>query len=146
MRRKLLAVASLLVLLTTAGMAGAQETPAPLDGILNDWEAAFNEGDYAGVAALYTEDAIRMPPGEELIRGRAGIVERSQQFAGFKIDLQSYSGIIDGDLGTTWGTYKLTGTVDGMPMTIEGRWMNAVKKTSEGWKIYRDIWHEMSRS
>ena len=31
-------------------------------------------------------------------------------------------------------------------MTIEGRWMNAVKKTSEGWKIYRDIWHEMSRS
>jgi ketosteroid isomerase-like protein len=146
MHRKLLAVASILVLLTTAGMAGAQETPAPLDGILNDWEAAFNEGDYAGVAALYTEDAIRMPPGEELIRGRAGIVERSQQFAGFKIDLQSYSGLVDGDLGTSWGTYKLTGTVDGTPMTIEGRWMNAVKKTSDGWKIYRDIWHEMRRS
>ncbi len=146
MRRKLLAVASILVLFSTAGMAGAQETPAPLDGILNDWEAAFNEGDYAGVAALYTEDAIRMPPGEELIRGRAGIVERSQQFKGFNIDLQSYSGLVDGDLGTSWGTYKLTGMVDGKPMTIEGRWMNAVKNTSDGWKIYRDIWHEMSRS
>lgn len=146
MHRKLLAVASILLLLTTAGVASAQETPAPLSGILEDWEAAFNKGDYAAVAALYTEDAIRMPPGEELIRGRAGVVERSQQFAGFKIQLNTYSGLLDGDLGTSWGTYKLTGTVEGKPMTIEGRWMNAAKKTSEGWKIYRDIWHEMSRS
>ena len=145
MRRTLTAVASIMLLFGSASLVGAQETPEPLDKLLDHWEAAFNAGDYAAMAAVYTEDAIRMPPGEELIRGPAAIAERSNQFAGFKIELNSYSGLMDGDLGTSWGTYKLVGKIEGEPVTIEGRWMNAVKKTSDGWKIYRDIWHEMSR-
>ncbi|MBK5097336.1 MAG: nuclear transport factor 2 family protein [Gemmatimonadetes bacterium] len=145
MRRTLTAVASILLFLGSAGFVGAQETPEPLDKLLDHWEAAFNAGDYAAMAAVYTDDAIRMPPGEELIRGPAAIAERSNQFAGFKIELNSYSGLVDGDLGTSWGTYKLVGKIEGEPVTIEGRWMNAVKKTADGWKIYRDIWHEMSR-
>jgi ketosteroid isomerase-like protein len=145
MRRTLTAVASIMLILGSAGIVGAQETPAPMDELLDRWEAAFNAGDYAAVAALYTEDAKRMPPGEDLINGPAEITERSKQFAGFKIELNSYSGLVDGDLGTTWGTYKLVGKVEGTPVTITGRWMNAAKQTSDGWKIYRDIWHEMSR-
>jgi len=145
MRRTLTAVASILLFLGSAGFVGAQETPEPLDKLLDHWEAAFNAGDYAAMAAVYTDDAIRMPPGEELIRGPAAIAERSNQFAGFKIELNSYSGLVDGDLGTSWGTYKLVGKIEGEPVTIEGRWMNVAKKTSDGWKIYRDIWHEMSR-
>jgi len=145
MRRTLTAVASIMLILGSAGIAGAQETPAPLDELLDRWEAAFNAGDYAAVASYYTEDAKRMPPGEDLMNGPAEIAERSEQFAGFKIELNSYSGLVDGDLGTSWGTYKLVGKIEGTPVTIEGRWMNAVKKTSDGWKIYRDIWHEMSR-
>ena len=145
MRRTLTAVASIMLFLGSASFVGAQETPAPLDKLLEHWEASFNAGDYAAMAAVYTEDAIRMPPGEELMRGPAAIAERSQIFAGFTVELNSYSGLVDGDLGTSWGTYKLVGTIEGEPVTIEGRWMNAVKNTSDGWKIYRDIWHEMSR-
>jgi hypothetical protein len=26
-------------------------------------------------------------------------------------------------------------------MIDEGRWMNVVKRTDAGWKIYRDIWN-----
>src|SRR5438128_10162632 len=41
---------------------------------LNDaWTAAFNKGDAAAVAAMYTEDAYVLPPGADMIRGRAAI-------------------------------------------------------------------------
>ena len=145
MRRTLTAVASILLFLGSAAIVDAQETPAPLDELLDRWEAAFNAGDYAAMAALHTADAKRMPPGEDLINGPAEIVERTQMFAGFEIELNTYSGLVDGKLGTSWGTYKLVGEIEGTPVTITGRWMNAAKKTSDGWKIYRDIWHEMSR-
>jgi ketosteroid isomerase-like protein len=114
--------------------------------LLDGFQAAFNAGDNAAVSALYTEDAIRMPPGEDLIRGRAEIAARNEAFSAFKIKLQAYGGLMDGDVGSTWGTYELYGTVDGQPVTVKGRWMNATKKTSDGWKIFRDIWHEMERS
>jgi ketosteroid isomerase-like protein len=146
MRRKLIAATSVLMLLATVGTADAQRAPEPLQDLIDRWEAAFNAGDYAALSRLYTADAIRMPPGEDLIQGREAIVQRNQAFAGFKIELEAYSGMIGEANGSTWGTYKLNGTADGMPVTIEGRWMNAVKKTPDGWRIHRDIWHEMSRS
>jgi uncharacterized protein (TIGR02246 family) len=36
---------------------------------------AFDAGDAAAVAALYTEDAVVIPPGSPMIIGRAGIEE-----------------------------------------------------------------------
>ena len=35
--------------------------------------AAFERGDAAGVAAVYGEDAVLMPPNMEMFRGRAAI-------------------------------------------------------------------------
>src|SRR5260370_40841297 len=41
---------------------------------LNDvWTAAFNKGDAAAIAALYTEDAYVLPPGSAMVKGRAAI-------------------------------------------------------------------------
>ena len=144
MRRALTALASILLFLGSAGIVGAQETPEPLAKILEHWETAFNAGDYAAVAATYTEDARRISPTDGIITGREEIAERSAEFDGFKIELKTYGGMIDSDIGSTWGTYELNGMVDGEAVTVTGRWMNAVKKTSEGWKIYRDIWHEVT--
>jgi ketosteroid isomerase-like protein len=133
-------------ILLSASALQAQQAPEPLQDLIDKWESAFNAGDYEALARLYTTDAIRMPPGEDLIQGQEAIVQSNQQFAGFKIEIEAYSGIIGEANGSTWGTYKLTGMADGMPVTIEGRWMNAAKKTTEGWRIHRDIWHEMRRS
>ncbi len=143
MRRTLTAVASLLLFFGSAGIAGAQETPAPLAELLEQWEMAFNAGDYAALAALYTEDGRRMSPTEGIITGREEIAASAAQFAGFTIQLGAYSGLLDKKIGSTWGMYQLSGMVDGEAVEIEGRWMNAVKMTAEGWKIHRDIWHEI---
>jgi uncharacterized protein (TIGR02246 family) len=41
---------------------------------LNDaWTAAFNKGDAAAVAALYTDDAYVLPPGADMVKGRSAI-------------------------------------------------------------------------
>ena len=117
------------------------QAPEPLADLIAEWAAAFNAGDAAGVAELYTEDAIRIPPDEDFIRGREEIAAGAAAFDGFTIKLRTYGGLIEGDVATSWGAYELSGTVEGESVTQQGRWMNAVKKTADGWKIHRDIWN-----
>ena len=138
MRRSPITLA--LMALFAAAPLSAQ-APEPLADLLDEWSAAFNAGDGAGVAALYTEDAIRIPPDEDFIRGREEIAAGTMAFEGFTIVLRTYGGLIDGDVGTSWGSYELSGIAEGEAVTQRGRWMNAVKKTGDGWKIHRDIWN-----
>ena len=37
------------------------------------WNAAFNRGDAAGIAALYTQNATVLPPTHSVIKGTAAI-------------------------------------------------------------------------
>lgn len=140
MKRKAFGAVILLVALASARALPAQ-TPEPLSQLLVEWQAAFNAGDAAAAAALYTKDAVRMPPDEPLVRGREEIAASMAQYGGWTIELKAWGGLLEGSVGTTWGTYKLSGMVEDAPTTIEGRWMNAVKKTDDGWRVYRDIWN-----
>jgi uncharacterized protein (TIGR02246 family) len=37
------------------------------------WDAAFNKGDAGAVAALYSDDALMLPPSHDVIKGPAGV-------------------------------------------------------------------------
>lgn len=130
---------SLLLAWTTS--LGAQ-TPEPLAQLVADWETAFNAGDVDGVVALYTSDAIRAPPEEELISGPDEIKAGLEASAGLTIKLTTAGGLLGDEVGSTWGSYELSGTTGGESFAEKGRWMNTVMKTADGWKIYRDMWHE----
>jgi len=54
----------------TAALAQDQATIAKLN---NAWTAAFNKGDAQAVAAMYAEDAYVLPPGSDIVKGRAAI-------------------------------------------------------------------------
>ncbi|MEJ2311347.1 MAG: DUF4440 domain-containing protein [Gemmatimonadales bacterium] len=115
------------------------QTPQPLEHLLQEWQAAFNAGEYAKVAALYTPDARRAPPDSpELISGHDEILAGMEPLAGVTIKLTSAGGMLGEKHGTTWGSFELW---EGDEMVNKGRWMNAVKMTDDGWKIYRDIWN-----
>ena len=59
-------------LIIVAAPASAQDKATIVK--LNDaWAAAFNKGDASAVAAMYTEDAFVLPPGAEMVKGRAAI-------------------------------------------------------------------------
>lgn len=134
------AAAALLFGLTLAWTTPlAAQTPEPLDQLLEEWQSAFNAGEFAKVAALYTPDARRAPPDSpELISGQDEILAGLAPFAGITIKLTSAGGMLGEKHGTTWGNFELW---EGDQMINKGRWMNAVKMTEGGWKIHRDIWN-----
>ena len=55
-----------------AGPALAQ-SKAAIQKLEDQWGAAFNKGDAAAVAAMYTEDAHVLPAGDAMVKGRAAI-------------------------------------------------------------------------
>jgi ketosteroid isomerase-like protein len=141
MRRTLIAALSLLLVGAWSQPAQAQ-VPDELADLIPSWAEAFNAGDAAAVASHYTEDAIRMPPEGEFQRGSEAIAADIANYAGVSIELRAFGGMVDGKSGSQWGAFKLTGTAeDGTAVEFRGRWMNALKKTADGWKIYRDIWN-----
>lgn len=141
MRRTIFAALSLLLVGAWSQPAQAQ-VPDELADIIPGWAEAFNAGNAAAVAAHYTEDAIRMAPEGDMQEGREAIAAATSEFAGVSIKLKAAGGLLEGDHASQWGMFELNWTGEnGEPLAVSGRWMNALKKTSEGWKIYRDIWN-----
>lgn len=66
--------------LGATGPALAQSVAA-IQKLNDQWTAAFNKGDAAAVAAMYESDAYVLPPGHDLVKGRAAIEAFWQQTA-----------------------------------------------------------------
>ena len=64
----------LLVIALVAGMVtAAVGQKAEIEAVNAKWIELFNKGDFAGVASLYTEDAMAFPPGSAIVKGRAAL-------------------------------------------------------------------------
>jgi uncharacterized protein (TIGR02246 family) len=59
-------------LMLLVGPAAAQ-SKATIQKFDDKWAEAFNKGDAAALAAMYTEDAYALPPGTEMMKGRSAI-------------------------------------------------------------------------
>ena len=68
MRKNVLVIAFLISLVTPAVAQKAQ-----IEAVNAKWMELFNKGDFAGIAELYTADAIAFPPGSAMVRGKAAI-------------------------------------------------------------------------
>ncbi|MFQ5651461.1 MAG: SgcJ/EcaC family oxidoreductase [bacterium] len=108
--------------------------------------AAFNRGDAAGVAALYTEKARVGPPNSEVLQGREAIQSFMQSgfTAGLK-DLTLTTVSVDGSGDTAYenGTYTLKIAPEGQAaMTDSGKYLAVWKQQADGgWKLHTDIWN-----
>ena len=72
-RRAVLAVCALALVapLPAAALGGGPR--AEIDKAVQAWQKAFNAGDIPAVAALYTKDALLMPPGADAVTGPEGV-------------------------------------------------------------------------
>jgi uncharacterized protein (TIGR02246 family) len=110
-----------------------------------NWGKAYNGGDAKGVAALYAEDALLLPPGSPGVSGRAAILAYfTKDIAGskaagavFVVNPKTDVGV-SGDMGWESGTYKVT--VKGAVVET-GKFLSVSKKKDGKWLYIRDTWN-----
>lgn len=111
---------------------------------LNDqWSAAFNKGDAAGVAAMYAQDAYMLPAGAPMVKGRAAIEgflkQITQQLGDFKLttlDVEPLGPDAALEIGTA--TFKTKGQP---PQDGAVKYAVVWQKEGGSWKLLQDIWN-----
>ena len=111
---------------------------------LNDkFAQAFNAGDSAAVAALYTEDAVILPPGAEMAKGRSAI-QSFWKAAAEQLGDAKLTAVDVKPLGSSAareiGTFSLR-TKGQQPHEINGKYVVIWEKVGSDWRLATDIWN-----
>jgi len=108
---------------------------------------AINRGDTASVAALYTEDAVVLPPNAEIVRGRdaakALFDGMIQQLGIPTLTLSTVDVTELGDTAYEVGNYTMKLQPPGAaPVDDNGKYVVVWKRQTDGaWKLAVDIWN-----
>ena len=138
--RKFALAATLLL----AGVApGFSQDKAAVQELTDKWAAAFNEGDAAAVAALYTEDAYLLAPDMEITQGRDGIQKFWQggieQLSDMKLTVVDVKLLGENALREV-GTFTAK-TKGDQPQEVSGKYVNIWEKVGDEWKLATDIYN-----
>ncbi len=117
---------------------------AAISAVSESWLSAARAGDWAGVAAMYTEDAVLMAPGEPAIEGRRNIQAYWEAFppvTGLSTTNVEIEG--SGDLAFVRGTYRFTIEPEGGEPVLEtGKFVEIRRRQADGtWRLDRDIFN-----
>jgi uncharacterized protein (TIGR02246 family) len=141
-------IALAVFLLCRGEPVAAQLTDADRKGIQDGTDRftkAMLSGDAAGIAALYTEDGMLLPPNEGVVKGRAAIqqyVSRFPKITAFEPRMVYIEG--NGEVAYTRGTYEITMMPPGAktPSKASGKFIEIRKKQPDGsWLLARDFWN-----
>ncbi len=149
--RVLLAAVALLFLVFTLSTCGPSQADTEADSVAvqataDEWTAAWNAGDVAGLLVHYADDAVRMPPNGPTYSGKAAIEEAFtsffEQFSG-ELDWPTDEIIVAGDWAFHRGTFTadLTPLGEGEVMHVGGEVLVIFQRQPDGsWKAAREIW------
>lgn len=117
--------------------------------LVEAWDEAYNAGNIEGLLALYTDDAVKIPPNEPPYVGREAIRAHFQQaFDQFieETDSVVVDAKIGADLAFVRGTWKdiLTPKAGGEALNLNGSFVAINQKQADGsWKTICEIYsHE----
>jgi uncharacterized protein (TIGR02246 family) len=103
---------------------------------------AFNAKDPTGLAAVYSNDAMLMPPNAPAVKTQLGVQEFARQFFSPSISgllLNVAETTVTGDYAFCTGYYTMLGP-DGSSVD-HGKFLEVLKREGQGWKLYRDIFN-----
>jgi len=107
-------------------------------------DGVFQQGRFAGVGSLYTEDATAFPPGSSMVKGRAAI-EAMWKGMGEQISDPKVTTLDVKPLGPTAareiGTFSLK-TKGPTPKEVTGKYVVVWEKVGNDWKLAADIWND----
>lgn len=113
-----------------------------IEGSFEPYSRAFEQADWAGLMALYTEDAIIIPPNAPAVEGRENAQRFFESFppvSAFAFESQEIDG--HGDLAYVRGRYTLTMELpDGTSVTDSGTSLTVHRRQPDGtWPVYIDM-------
>ena len=110
---------------------------------------AYNRGDAAAVAAMYTDDAVLLPPNFQMQEGRQAIQDfwaLARQIGIRDLALETTRVEERGDAAWEIGVYTLKIQPEGAaPIEDKGKYVVVWKRAGDGsWKLAVDIWNTNS--
>jgi uncharacterized protein (TIGR02246 family) len=119
---------------------GVQAAIAAAD---ENFMAAFNRGDAAGLADFYTENGQLLPTGSDFVTGKAAIQAfwQGAMDMGIKktVRLETVEAAGHGDTAIEIGKYTLSGEAGNV--MDSGKYVVIWKQEGGQWKLHRDIWN-----
>ena len=110
-----------------------------------EWIEAWEKGDPARIAALFTDDAVMLSQGGRVFKGRKEILERQKAAMQsvtrpVRVSVITVKIWMDGDTAYETGKYKYEYTEKGKSTMEEGRYVTAWKRQGDGlWKLSMDM-------
>jgi uncharacterized protein (TIGR02246 family) len=129
-----------------AGDAKSSNIDAAIKAVADEYVKATLAADPKAIAALYTDDAVEMPPNMPPVKGRAAIQQYyEKQFAAGKIARFSLTHLETraiGDAGYDVGTYQQSVTpTGGAAMDDTGKYTVILKRTGGRWRVAYAIYN-----
>jgi len=135
---------ALVIAFVTGLTAPVLAQQAEIEAVNAKWMDFFNEGDFARVASLYTDDATAFPPGSAMVKGRAAIAAMWKSMVE-KVSDPKVTTLEVKPLGPTAareiGTFSLR-TKGEKPQEVVGKYVVVWEKVGNDWKLAADIWNE----
>jgi uncharacterized protein (TIGR02246 family) len=132
---------------TGAAASAPAQADAAIVAVADAYVKASLARDAKAVAALYTEDAVEMPPHEPAVKGRAAIEAYYQkQFSDPKMTASNFTlahveTVSSGDVGYDVGTYRQTLTSPSGPIEDTGKYTVILKRAGGAWKVAYAIYN-----
>jgi len=142
MRKAVLIIAMALLALPATALAQYDDHgKAALKEMTSSWQAAFNAGDAASVAALYADDGTLLPPNSAPVNGREAIEVywAAAMESGATGELTAKRTVGMGDSAAEIGMWVLT-AADGSHLD-HGSYTLIYERANGQWQIASDIWN-----
>jgi ketosteroid isomerase-like protein len=131
----------MLAALSLTGCTTQHDAPLPTL-VTSALENAFNKGDVAACADLYTDDAEIISNHTHIFTGKPAIEQffRDQVSSELLFDTDTKLSVVSGDVAMEQGTYRIRNVVQGVDVE-HGDYLNVWRKTSGKWKAYRSMYN-----
>ncbi len=145
-RQCVFAVAFLVAGLVSTSPALAHSVSAQINEISVKWVAAFKQGDFAAIEALYASNGLLLPSNSPPVEGPKAIVEVWKSwgelpnveidFGANRIEVSS-----SGDMAYDYGWYTFAFDTDKGRVTDKGKYIVVWKKVGGAWKVAADMFN-----